>query len=442
MRTATTRAMSWGRYPRVAQNVVRMPDRHAPLPLPPEGSVLPYGLGRSYGDSCLNGGGTLIDTACLDRFISFDRQSGEIVCEAGVSLADIIDVALPHGWFLPVTPGTKFVTLGGAIANDVHGKNHHREGTIGCHVKSFELLRSDGMRLSCSPDENADYFAATVGGLGLTGLVTRATLQLKRIGSRYLAGQSIKFGGLDEFFVLSAESAASHEYVVSWIDCLGRGETFGRGHFLRANVLDAEEASGLKMRKPPPLAVPVMPPASLVNRWTLKAFNAAYYNRQKPRVSEKVWTLDAFHYPLDAIANWNRIYGPRGFLQYQAVVPARGQRDVSEALLAEIGRSGQGSFLVVFKVFGDIVSPGLLSFPMAGTTLALDFPILGEKTFALLDRLDAIVMEAGGRIYPAKDARMSPACFAQGYPQLDTFRKFVDPRISSSFARRVMENAR
>ena len=431
--------MSWGRYPRLAQNVVRMSDRHAPLQLPAEGSVLPYGLGRSYGDSCLNGGGTLIATRGLDSFISFDRESGEIVCEAGVSLAEIIEVALPHGWFLPVTPGTKFVTLGGVIANDVHGKNHHREGTFGRHVRSFELLRSDGTRLVCSPEENTDYFAATIGGLGLTGLVTMATLQLKRVASAFLGGESIKFGGLDEFFELSAESAASHEYVVSWIDCLGSGETLGRGHFLRANILPAEDAAGRKPRKALPLAVPVMPPVSLVNRLTLKAFNAAYYNRQVPRRVERVWGIDSFHYPLDAIANWNRIYGPRGFLQYQVVVPTADQRDVSGVLLEEIARSGQGSFLVVLKVFGGQPSPGLLSFPMPGTTLALDFPILGDETFKLLDRLDAIVMEARGRVYPAKDARMSPASFARGYPGLETFRKFVDPRMSSSFSRRVME---
>lgn len=431
--------MSWGRYPRLAQNVVRMSDRHASLQLPAEGSVLPYGLGRSYGDSCLNGGGTLIATRGLDSFISFDRESGEIVCEAGISLAEIIEVALPHGWFLPVTPGTKFVTLGGAIANDVHGKNHHREGTFGRHVRSFELLRSDGTRLLCSPEENADYFAATIGGLGLTGLVTMATLRLKRVASAFLGGESIKFGGLDEFFELSAESAASHEYVVSWIDCLGSGETLGRGHFLRSNILPAEDAAGRKPRKALPLAVPVMPPVSLVNRLTLKAFNAAYYNRQVPRRVERVWGIDSFHYPLDAIANWNRIYGPRGFLQYQVVVPTADQRDVSGVLLEEIALSGQGSFLVVLKVFGDRPSPGLLSFPMPGTTLALDFPILGDETFKLLDRLDAIVMEARGRVYPAKDARMSPASFARGYPGLETFRKFVDPRMSSSFSRRVME---
>ncbi|MEN6542645.1 FAD-binding oxidoreductase [Parvibaculum sp.] len=433
--------MSWGRYPRLAQRVVHMADRRGALPLPAEGSILPYGLGRSYGDSCLNGGGTLIATRGLDRFISFDRESGEITCEAGVSLAEIIEVALPHGWFLPATPGTKFVTLGGAIANDVHGKNHHRDGTFGLHVKSFELLRSDGTRLRCSPEENADYFAASIGGLGLTGLITTATLKLKRVGSAFLGGQSIKFGSLDEFFDLSAESAATHEYVVSWIDCLGEGETLGRGHFLRANFLSAEEAAGMRSRRSLPLAVPVTPPVSLVNRLTLKAFNAAYYNRQSVRVAQKTWGVDGFHYPLDAIANWNRIYGPRGFLQYQAVVPPRDQRDVAEALLEEIARSGQGSFLVVLKVFGDRRSPGLMSFPMPGTTLALDFPILGEATFKLLDRLDAIVVEAGGRIYAAKDARMAPETFARGYPDIETFRKFVDPRMSSSFARRVMETA-
>lgn len=431
--------MSWGRYPRLAQRVVRMPDRHAALPLPEEGSVLPYGLGRSYGDSCLNGGGTLIATRGMDRFISFDRESGEISCEAGVSLAEIIALALPHGWFLPVTPGTKFVTLGGAIANDVHGKNHHREGSIGLHVKSFELLRSDGTRLHCSAQDNADYFAASIGGLGLTGLITTATLQLKRVESAFLGGQSIKFGGLDEFFDLSAESAATHEYVVSWIDCLGEGARLGRGHFLRANFLSADEATGVKPRRPLPLTVPFTPPVSLVNHLTLKAFNAAYYNRQSVSMVQKTWGVDGFHYPLDAIANWNRIYGPRGFLQYQVVVPPRDQRDVAEALLQEIARSGQGSFLVVLKVFGDRPSPGLLSFPMPGTTLALDFPILGEKTFRLLDRLDAIAVEAGGRIYPAKDARMAPETFARGYPNLETFRKFVDPRMSSSFARRVLE---
>lgn len=435
-----TQGESWGGYPKAAQAFGNVYDRHKALPLPPEGTALAFGNGRSYGDACLNDGGTLLGMRGLDRFISFDMETGILECEAGVLLADIIDIALPKGWFLPVTPGTKFVTVGGAIANDVHGKNHHREGTFGRHVLAFELLRSDGSRRVCSAGENADLFAATIGGLGLTGVVTWARLQLKRAGSAFLAGEQVKFGGLDEFFALSEASAATHEYVVSWIDCLARGASLGRGLFMRANPLSADEATARGAKAPMvlPLAVPLTPPISLVNGLTLRTFNAAYFHRQRGREAARLWHYGAFHYPLDAISNWNRIYGPKGFLQYQCVVPARDQRAVSEALLNEISRSGQGSFLLVFKVFGEATSPGLLSFPMAGTTLALDFPIRGATTFALLDRLDAIVCEAGGRIYPAKDARMSAETFRRGYPALEEFRKFVDPRLSSSFARRVM----
>lgn len=435
------KAASWGRFPQSEHETIRLRDRHAPLNLASGRTFLPYGNGRSYGDVCLNDGGVLIETAGLDRFLSFDVDRGEIACEAGVTLGDIAEVALPRGWFLPVTPGTKFVSVGGAIANDVHGKNHHRAGTFGRHVVSFELLRSDGSRRLCSPEENGAWFEATIGGLGLTGLIVSATIKLKRVASSFLAGQSIKFGNLDEFFALSAESAETHEYVVSWIDCLGRGATLGRGHFLRANTIGPEEVRlrHARARRRLPLAVPVTPPVSLVNRLTLGAFNAAYYHRQSAKTAERVWHVDPFHYPLDSIANWNRIYGPKGFLQYQAVVPAHVQREVCEAMLEEISGSGQGSFLVVFKVFGDLPSPGLLSFPMAGTTLALDFPILGASTFALLDRLDALIAEAGGRVYAAKDARMAPEMFQRGYPSLERFRDFVDPRMSSSFARRVLK---
>ncbi|MCE9649101.1 MAG: FAD-binding oxidoreductase [Parvibaculum sp.] len=430
--------MNWGGYPKTTQEVRAIRDRRAALPLAPGGTVLPYGNGRSYGDSCLNDGGILLDARPLDRFVAFDEETGELTCEAGVLLSEIIDIALPRDWFPPVTPGTKYVTVGGAIANDVHGKNHHVEGTFGAHVTRLELLTSDGARRICSASENADLFAATIGGLGLTGFITSATIRLKRVASAFLAGQSIKFGNLDEFFALSAASTPTHEYTVSWIDCLGSGASLGRGIFMRANPASAEEARGAKVPGRLPLAVPFTPPLSLVNRLTLKPFNWAYYNRQRAREVDKLWHYGSFHYPLDAIAHWNRIYGPKGFLQYQCVVPAVDQRGVSEALLAEISRSGQGSFLVVFKTFGARVSPGLLSFPMAGATLALDFPILGPSTFALLDRLDAIVAEAGGRIYPAKDARMSAATFRRGYPRLEEFRKFIDPRFSSSFERRVM----
>ncbi len=431
---------SWGNYPAESQRLTLLRDRHAPLPLEGDESVLPYGQGRSYGDSCLNTGGLLLGTQALDRFIYFDDATGVLTCEAGVTLAAIIDLALPRGWFLPVTPGTKFVSLGGAIANDVHGKNHHREGTLGAHVISFELLTSDGARRLCSPSENAEVFAATIGGLGLTGLVTSATIQLKRVASAFLSGRSIKFGNLDEFFSLSETFVGSHEYTVSWIDCLSAGDALGRGIFMCANQATADEvaAAGAKAGRHLPLTVPIMPPLSLVNQLTLKPFNWAYYHRQYTSDVARLWHYNSFHYPLDAIANWNRIYGPKGLLQYQCVVPRADQQAVSRALLAEISRSGQGSFLVVFKTFGARASPGLLSFPMEGATLALDFPIRGLSTFALLDRLDAIVVEAGGRIYPAKDARMSGETFQRGYPRLSEFLPFIDPRFSSAFERRVM----
>jgi len=434
------RRVNWGNYPDEAQKLVSLRSRHEPLLVEADAKFLPFGAGRSYGDSCLNTGGILLGTSALDRFIAFDREAGLLTCEAGVTLASIIELALPHGWFLPVTPGTKFVTLGGAIANDVHGKNHHVEGTLGCHVVSFELLTSDGARRICSASENADLFAATIGGLGLTGLVTSATIQLKRVASPFLSGTSTKFDNLDAFFELSAAAAGTHEYTVSWIDCLSSGLALGRGIFMAASQASAEEveAAGAKVPRSLPLFVPIMPPISMVNQLTLKPFNWAYYHRQRARQVTRLWHYNGFHYPLDAIAHWNRIYGPKGFLQYQCVVPTADQEVVSRALLEEISRSGQGSFLVVFKTFGAKVSPGLLSFPMEGATLALDFPIRGPSTFALLDRLDAIVVEAGGRIYPAKDARMSGETFRRGYPQLEEFMKFVDPQFSSSFERRVM----
>ena len=431
---------SWGLYPHSPQMMRRLASRHADLPLNEGETLLPYGLGRSYGDSCLNSGGVILSTAALDHFIAFDDVTGHLTAEAGVTFAAIIELLTPRGWFLPVTPGTKHVTLAGAIANDVHGKNHHRAGTFGAHVLSFELLTSDGQRRLCSRDENADVFEATIGGLGLTGLITKATIKMMPVASAFLIGQSIRFDNLDEFFTIADASVDSHDYTVSWIDCLAGGRALGRGHFLRANVATADEAVARKAPLALPLVVPVTPPVSLVNRLTLKPLNAAYYHRQQKEVVKKLWHYNGFHYPLDAIAHWNRIYGPKGFLQYQCVVPRSVQHGVSRALLREIEQSGQGSFLAVFKTFGRMKSPGLLSFPMEGATLALDFPVAGPETFALLNRLDAIVIEAGGRIYPAKDARMSPETFEAAYPRFAEFSKFIDPRIRSDFLTRVSGN--
>lgn len=428
---------SWGRYPVTRETVLCLSDRHAALPVTGY-PMLPLGNARSYGDSCLNDGGILLATRGLDHFIAFDPATGVLTCEAGVLFSEILDLVVPQGWFLPVTPGTRFVTVGGAIGNDVHGKNHHRAGSFGHHVLAFELLRTDGSRLCCSPDENVDWFDATLGGLGLTGLVTWATIQLRRVAGPWMSTESHRFGSLAEFFALSRASDRDYEYTVSWIDCVARGAAFGRGLFSRANHAPArpDRRPAASRRR---LSMPLTPPLSLVNPLSLRAFNQLYYHRQRARLAHATAHYEPFFYPLDGIAHWNRMYGPRGFLQYQCVVPPETSEAAIGELLQAIAAAGTGSFLAVLKQFGGRSSRGLLSFPRPGTTLALDFPNGGAPTFALLDRLDAIVDAAGGAVYPAKDARMSGERFRRYFPRWDAFTRYVDPGMSSSFWRRVME---
>ncbi|WP_028919456.1 FAD-binding oxidoreductase [Pseudoxanthomonas suwonensis] len=430
---------SWGRYPDPGIQRHRwIHDRNARPVLPDEGRVLPRGNGRSYGDSCLNPGGTLLHSRWLDRFIAFDPATGLLRCEAGTTLAQIVDLTLPQGWFLPVTPGTRFATVGGAIANDVHGKNHHRMGSFGHHVRRLELVRSDGSRHELIQGTGDALLAATIGGLGLTGCITWAELQLRRVAGPWLEGESIRFDSLDDFFSLSTESAGTHEYTVAWIDCLARGERLGRGHFLRSDhaptAVDEQPRVRDKRR-----VMPLTPPFSLVNRLSLRAFNTLYYWRQPARRRRLIAHYKPYFYPLDGIEHWNRMYGRRGFMQHQCVLPPEHARDGVAALLQEIARSGHGSFLAVLKEFGPALSTGMLSFPRPGTTLALDFPNTGPEVLRLLDRLDAVVMEAGGAIYPAKDARMSPQVFRRGYPRLDEFSRHIDPAFSSGLWRRLME---
>jgi FAD/FMN-containing dehydrogenase len=424
---------SWGRFPQASQRLVPLHDRAAGLP-PFEGSALPYGNGRSYGDVCLNDGGTLLQTRGLDRFIAFDAERGLLRCEAGVLLSEILDLIVSQGWFLPVTPGTKYITVGGAIANDVHGKNHHVTGCFSEHVDGFELLRSDGSRRWCSRDENADWFNATAAGLGLTGVITWAQLRLKRVRGAHMNCETHRFHNLAEFFALSDASEREYEYNVAWIDCAARGRNLGRGHFIRANHAPPGDGPARPRRR---LAVPFVPPFPLINGFGLRAFNAAYFHRQQRPVVHALTHYEPYFYPLDAIADWNRLYGPRGFLQYQCVVPAS-EAAVTE-LLQRIAASGSGSFLAVLKVFGAQRSTGILSFPRPGTTLALDFPHRGASTLALLDQLDEVVAAAGGAVYPAKDARLSGARFRQYFPAWQSMQPYLDPRFSSGFWRRVTE---
>ena len=426
---------SWGRLSAEPHHVFSARDlpalqqalRHSSNP------CLAHGMGRSYGDACLNPGGTLWLTGGLDHFIAFNEDNGRLVCEAGVLLRDIQRLAVPRGWMLPVTPGTQLVTVGGAIANDVHGKNHHVLGSFGDHVLRLTLLRTNGETIECGPHERSDWFAATVGGVGLTGIITQAELQLRRTPGPWLDTETLAYANLDEFFQLADASEAHWEHTVSWIDCISGGG--GRGVFMRGNPI-------VTAPRPLPTAqqrtMPLVSPVSLVNRLSLRPFNMAYYHLKKWRAGRAITHYEAFFYPLDNLLEWNRMYGPRGFFQYQSVVPRAVGRDAIQAMLREIARSGDGSFLAVLKTFGNRQPVGMLSFAQPGVTLALDFPNHGARTHRLFERLDAIVREAQGRIYLAKDARMPRELFEAGYPRLPEFLPYRDPGISSGLSRRLM----
>lgn len=428
--------LSWNRYPRFcAAQIHAISNRLAHLPST-ESSMLAYGNGRSYGDVCLNQDGCLLMTRYLDRFINFDPDSGILRCESGVTLEEILSIIVPKGWFLPSTPGTRYVTIGGALANDVHGKNHHSVGTFGHHVRSFELLRSDGQRLECTPSKNSEYFHATIGGLGLTGLVTWVEIQLMPIHSPWMYVESKRFHSLKEFWPINHQYETEWPYTVAWIDCLAKNKQRGRGIFFSAR--HASMKDDYLFFKEGSWRIPVTPPISLVNNLSVRVFNKIYYwNPSRP--NSKLTHYIPYFYPLDKIKNWNRIYGRKGFLQYQCVLPHESAETAIDSLLEIISKNGQGSFLAVLKTFGNRASLGMLSFARPGVTLALDFPNQGERTLRLLDSLDFVVKEAGGALYPAKDSRMSGEMFQCGFPEWESFMKFIDPKFSSSFWRRVTQ---
>lgn len=426
---------SWGCIPEEPPRVRRMRWRDEPLPNAGS-SLLPFGNGRSYGDSCLNNGGMLLDTRGLNRFIAFDTEQGVLRCEAGVLLSDILARSVPQGWFLPVTPGTQFVTVGGAIANDVHGKNHHRAGSFGHHIRCFELLRSDGSRLICSPGENSDWFAATIGGLGLTGLILWAEINLKAVPGPLIEAETIRFTRLEEFFELSRESHERYEYTVAWIDSFASGKALGRGLFMRGNHAPGAPRSAPRGCRHM-LGIPLTPPFSLVQAPLVKSFNMLYYHKPLGRVQRAHY--ERFFYPLDGIGQWNRLFGPRGFFQYQCVLPVESGLEATRELIRRVARAGAASFLSVLKVFGDQQPAGWLSFPRPGVTLAMDLPNRGQSTLKLLQELDEITSAAGGAVYPAKDGRMSSTIFHRGYPNWSRFENYRDPVFSSTFWQRVME---
>ena len=429
---------SWGRTPTAPPaRVERLGWRHALPALDGEAPVLAYGRGRSYGDACLNGGGVVLDTAGLDRVVAFDAERGVLRAEAGVTLADVLALVVPHGWFLPVTPGTQFVTLGGAVANDVHGKNHHVAGTFGRFVTALELVRSSGERRVLTPGDG--LFRATVGGLGLTGLVTWVEVRLLEIESDRVDQVSTRFETLGDFFALSDRANARSPYVVAWLDAL-RPE--GRGILMEGRHAPAGPGAGLPAPgdvSAPHVSLPVDAPSWALGPLAVRAFNAAYYRKQRRREAASRVHYRPFFYPLDAVGAWNRGYGRRGFFQYQFVVPFADSDAAVREVLGRLARAGAGSFLAVLKTFGDVPSPGMMSFPRPGVTLALDLANRGPETVALLRSCDAVVAEAGGAVYPAKDACMTPASFRAFFPQWEAFAASVDPAFSSSFWRRVTD---
>ncbi|UGQ45493.1 FAD-binding oxidoreductase [Massilia endophytica] len=411
-----TRISGWGRYP-WAEARIQHPATNgdaARLLAQSAQPLIARGMGRSYGDSAL--ADEVLGSERRQLLLDFDRGAGILRCQGGVTLADLLGFLVPQGWFLPVTPGTKFVTVAGAIASDVHGKNHHGEGCFSAFVDEIELLLGDGRVLRCSPQEHAPLFHATCGGMGLTGIILSAQLRLKRIASAWIEQTTLKAGSLAEVAALMEEHRGA-PYSVAWIDCLSTGRAMGRSLLMLGR--HAEEGS-LEAGRPARLAVPVDAPQLLLNRHAIRAFNALYYHRVR-----RVWQVERVHYepyfyPLDGIRGWNRLYGKPGFVQYQMVVPRAAGVQGLGAILERIGASQRGSFLAVLKLLGP-ENGNHLSFPLEGYTLALDFKV-SPGLFELLEELDAMVLALGGRLYLAKDSRMSAATFRAGYPRLDAFR--------------------
>jgi len=446
MEAITTMELSgWGRYPR-ALSSVQIPKQASEIDLRSLPHVIARGLGRSYGNAAMLNQGLVVLTERLREQVSFNGSTGLLTAQAGMPLADVLTLFAPQGWFPPVVPGTKWVSLGGCVAADIHGKNHHRDGTFGCHVRALNLRLADGSQVRCTPEENKELFWATVGGMGLTGVITEVTLQLIKIETPWIISQHHQARDLDASLELLESDFIDDAYTVAWLDCLARGRSLGRSILIRGHHAQREELPAhLRSQEPrktaPALSIPFDFPAFVLNGITVATLNKAYYLRQGMRTAPFVCDPDSFFFPLDRIANWNRLYGKRGFVQYQCVLPLNESRQGLQALLEETRGSHRASFLAVLKRFGP-EGQGILSFPLEGFTLTMDFPITDEGLFSFLDRLDEIVVRHRGRVYLAKDARLRAEVFRNMYPRLAEWQRIktqVDPRtvFDSDLARRI-----
>ncbi|HVK47163.1 MAG TPA: FAD-binding oxidoreductase [Pseudobacter sp.] len=417
---------NWGNYPAMESDEQLFSyDEQLQEIIRTSPHFIPRGNGRCYGDASL--AGETVNTLKYDKILSFDTANGIFECQSGLTLDQILEVVVPKGWFLPVTPGTKFITVGGAIGSDVHGKNHHVDGTFGQHVVDMDLILADGTLVTCSPTQHPDLFEATCGGMGLTGMITRIKFKLKKIPSSYIKQKQIKAANLDELIRLF-EEYKHFTYSMAWIDCLQKGNSFGRGimtigEFAKPEELtDKQRQAPLALPKKKAISIPFNFPSWSLNTLTVKAFNFLYYNKNVKKEISNVVTYEPFFYPLDALLHWNRCYGKKGFVQYQFVLPLEAKEGLVD-ILRRIGAKGMGSFLVVLKVFGKQEN-SLISFPFEGYTLALDFPVR-KGLFEFLDELDQVVLKYGGRLYMSKDARMKPEMLEAGYPRLQEFKSIV-----------------
>ncbi|MEW5822320.1 MAG: FAD-binding oxidoreductase [Cyanobacteriota bacterium] len=416
---------NWGNFPEIEASVSSFSsEKELKKLLTSSEEIIARGMGRCYGDSslCKN----IISTLKYNRIIDFNEVEQTVCCESGVTLEDLLSIFVPRGLFLPVTPGTKFVTIGGAIASDVHGKNHHVGGSISNHIISMDIMLSDGSISSCSKNNNSNLFWSTCGGMGLTGIILNACFKLKKIETSYIIQESIKAENL-ESIMKHFEESKDYTYSVAWIDCLSKGKKLGRSILMRGEHASVRDLEGtkfsnnpLKTGAPAKLDIPLFFPNFSLNTLSVKAFNFLYYNKQLSKKKKFIIDYDKFFYPLDGINNWNRIYGKRGFTQYQFVLPKETSYNGLEKILTEISNSGSCSFLAVLKLFGE--QDNLISFPKEGYTLALDFPIK-PGVFELLNKLDEIVLENGGRLYLTKDTRMTEETFNKSYERAEIFRR-------------------
>lgn len=416
---------NWGNYPVMEsdERLFSFDDELKNL-VKEERGFIPRGNGRCYGDASL--GEKTINTTKYNKILSFDVESGIFECQSGITLDQVLEVSVPRGWFLPVTPGTKYITIGGAIGSDVHGKNHHVDGNFSHHVLEMDVLLPNGDTCTCAPDINTALFEATAGGMGLTGIITRVKFRMKKIETAYIRQKQLKAANLEEIIRLFDEYK-DWTYSVAWIDCLKQGKHFGRSilmvgeHATLNELTDQQKKAPLTTGKKKQITFPFNLPSWVLNTFTVKAFNFLYYGKNLKKEISNVVHYEPFFYPLDAILHWNRGYGKKGFIQYQFVVPMDARQGLIE-ILQKISERGMGSFLAVLKVFGD--KETLIGFPKEGYTLALDFPVR-NGLFEFLDELDEIVLKYGGRLYMSKDARMKPAMLEAGYPNLERFKAIV-----------------